>query len=117
VARFTLAGNEYSVDLDMIGPYRVDMLGFFEELGREAEGWEGTKEWHSEFDEMTVWATNAGQGSVALDVHIRWPPEYEVEQTGTIHVAADELRRFADRMRGFMRLPEGGDRFRPVEPS
>jgi Family of unknown function (DUF6228) len=83
------------------------MLGFFEELGAEAEGWEGVKEWRSEFHEVNIRASNAGDGDAVLDVYLRWPPEYEEEQKGTIHVRTDQLERFAGRMRVFLRHARG----------
>jgi len=111
LATFALDGEDWSVPLEMISAYRADMLGFFEELGAETGGWEGVKEWSSEFAEMSIRATNLGEGDAVLDVHLHWPPEYEKEQTGTIHVRADELAKFAERMRAFLRMPEGGSRF------
>lgn len=108
LATFAMDGEEWSVPLDMISVFRADMLGFFEELGAEADGWDGVKEWRSEFHEMNIQATNPGQGDAVLDVHL-WPPEEEHQ--GTIHVRADELAKFADRMRAFLRMPEGGSRF------
>jgi hypothetical protein len=111
LATLEIDGEEWSVPLEMISVFRADMLGFFEELGAEAEGWDGVKEWRSEFDEMNIQATNSGEADAILDVHLQWPPEYEKEQTGTIHVRADELTKFAERMRAFLRMPEGGSRF------
>jgi Family of unknown function (DUF6228) len=104
-------GEEWSVAMEMISPYRSDMLGFFEELGAESTGWVGEKVWESEFAEMSIRAANAGEGEAVLHVHIRWPPDYGYGVKGTIHVRADELPRFAERMRAFLRLPEGGERF------
>jgi hypothetical protein len=94
----------------MISAYRADMLGFFEDTGAEAAGWDGAKEWRSEFDEMYVRATNAGEGVAVLEVWI-YARGDDWERSGTIHVRADELPRFAERMRSFLRMPEGGWRF------
>lgn len=110
IATFALDDQEWSAQLDMISAYRADMLGFFEEIGAEAAGWDGVKEWRSEFDEMGVRATNPGEGVVILDVWID-PSGDDWERSGTIHVRAAELPRFAERIGSFLRMPEGGERF------
>jgi hypothetical protein len=110
-ATLNLDGDEWSVGLDMIEPYRADMLGFFEELARDAPGWYERKEWESEFDEISVLATPLGDEMVQLDIHIRWPPTYEDEKRGSLLVRADDLSQLANAMRSFLGLREGS-RFR-----
>ena len=115
-ATLGLDGEEWSVGLEMIWEFRSDMLGFFEELAASAEGWSGTKEWDSEFQEVSIRATSPGDGIAILDVVLCWPPEYEIQREGTIHVRLEELPRFAETMRSFLRMPEGGQRFIRVRP-
>lgn len=110
-AMFEVDGHERSVQLDMISAYRSDMLGFFEELGAEADGWSGAKNWESEFGEMGIRATNPGEGVAILDVWLAPATEDDDEYRGTLHVRADELPRFGERMRAFLRMPAGGSRF------
>lgn len=44
---FTLSLNEEEagVELDQIAPYAADMLGFFEEMARDAAGWKEPRFW------------------------------------------------------------------------
>ena len=110
VETLELDGEERSVDVEMIGPYRADMLGFFEELAEQAAGWSGEKPWESESAEMRVTARNSGDGVTILEVWIRQPPTYEEEHKGILHVRSGELPRFDDRIRAFLRM-ERGERF------
>src|ERR671937_6592 len=59
---FAIDGEEWSVELEVIDPYRADMLGFFEELAAGTAGWLGVKAWESEFAEMALAARNSGDG-------------------------------------------------------
>jgi len=61
----------------------------------------------AEFDELTIWASNEGNGLVDLSFFIRWPPRYEDEQRGSFVARADELPRVAAEMREFTGLPRG----------
>ena len=110
-ATLLLDGEDWSVGLDMITPYLNDMVGFFEEIADARAGWSDKKWWESEFDELTIWAGNEGNGLVDLSFFIRWPPRYEDEQRGSFVARADELPRVAAEMREFTGLP-GGSRFR-----
>lgn len=112
-----LDGEEWLVEMEMIEPYRADMLGFFEEIADEAEaGWDGVKSWKSEFAELRVDATNDGRGVTVLHAFIRStrPIGEEDEQSGVLVVANRALVRVADEMRRFLRLPHG-HRFEGVE--
>ena len=106
------AGDEiHQVILEMIAVYQDDLLGFFEDIGETAaRGWDGEQKWRSEFQELTVRATSAGDGTVTFDVLIEWPPSYDERWEGTLVFAADAVERFASRMREFMGL-EHGSRF------
>ena len=110
-ATLLLDGEDWSVGLDMITPYLNDMVGFFEEIADARAGWSDKKWWESEFDELTIWASNEGNGLVDLSFFISWPPRYEDEQRGSFVARADELPRVAAEMREFTGLP-GGSRFR-----
>ncbi len=59
---------------------------------------------------MTVWMRNNGQGLVAVDVMMRWPPRYEEERTGSFLADAAELPRFSSQFLLSARL-ERGERF------
>jgi hypothetical protein len=68
----------YEVELEMINPYREDMLGFFEDMSsRHKRGWSGVMTWESEFAEMKLDVRNPDGGEVTVDVLMRWPPNYE----------------------------------------
>jgi hypothetical protein len=102
-----LDGDEWLVEMEMIGPYRSDMLGFFEEMASEAEpGWRGTRSWESEFHEMRVEATNDGRGLTTLGVLIQWmrPVGEEDDRYGELTVASAELTRLALEMKRFLHL-------------
>jgi len=101
-------GQEHAVDLDMIGPYRDDMLGFFEDMGRYWRGWSGVMSWESEFAELSLAARNPGGGDVAVDVLMRWPPIDENTWSGSLSLRAHELPRAADAMRKLMGGESGG---------
>jgi hypothetical protein len=109
---FTLSLNveESGVELDQIVPYADEMLGFFEELARDADGWTEPKFWRSEFSEVHITATHRGS-VVELAILIRFPPLYEQEREGVLRVRPDDLGPFASQMRGLMRR-EHGYRFR-----
>lgn len=83
------------------------MVGFFEEIADARAGWSDKKWWESEFDELTIWASNEGNGLVDLSFFISWPPRYEDEQRGSFVARADELPRVAAEMREFTGLPRG----------
>jgi hypothetical protein len=94
----------WETKLGMIEPYRADMLGFFEDLGRVASrGWEGERFWESEYAEMRVAAKAAGDGRVVFDVLLRWPPTYEEEKRATLAFPAEAVERAAERMHDFLR--------------
>ena len=98
-------GEEWSIGLDMIEPYRADMMAFFEELATDPVGWSSPKEWESEFAELSVRATRGGEnGIVTLDVLMRWPPRYDDEQRATLVVRAVGLAQLAEAMRAFLRI-------------
>jgi hypothetical protein len=99
---FSVDGDEWSVELEMIGPHREMMLEFFEELGEQSSGWPGKKHWRSEFAQMYLDASFEGKGEVRLDVLMCWAPQYEIEQRGSLSVRADELPNVARRMRRFL---------------
>jgi hypothetical protein len=109
---FTLSLNDETsgVELDQIDPYASEMLGFFEEMARDADGWRGQKAWRSEYSVVEIAATHSGPG-VELAVLMRWPPLYEQERRGVLTVSPDDLDRFAGQIRGLMRR-EHGHRFR-----
>lgn len=109
---FTLSLNdeESEVELDQIDPYAAEMLGFFEEIARDAEGWTEPKLWRSEFSEVHIAATHRGS-DVQLEILIRWPPLYERERRGVLIVRPGDLGPFAAQMRGLMHR-EHGHRFR-----
>jgi Family of unknown function (DUF6228) len=102
--------DTYEVELDMIDPYRDDMLGFFEDMARHKRGWSGVMSWESEFAEMKLDVRNPEGGDVTFDVSMRWPPNYEDDWSGSLVVNADQLPRFAEAMRKLMGA-DGGSRF------
>jgi hypothetical protein len=110
LATLTDNGEESSVSLDMIDPYALDMLGFFEELSAE-DGWEGEKRWASEFNEISIIATNNREGSASLDVVMR-SPDQEEQKRLLLQIPAEQLDQTAEQMRSFMRRPHG-ERFHP----
>src|SRR2546421_6863924 len=102
VASVEANGEIWKIELGMIEPYRADMLGFFEDLGRAAlQGWEGELLWESEYAEMRVAANAAGEGLVVFDVLLRWPPSYEEEKRTTLAFTAGAVERAAERMHDF----------------
>lgn len=107
--------DTYEVELEMIHPYRRDMLGFFEEIGRNAHrGWPGNECWRSEFGELRICAASEGGGSdVDLKIRMCWPPNYDEAWSGTLVVEAEAVEQFSQRMRDFLRL-DHGSRFRSV---
>ena len=101
-------GEVWTVDLEMIEPYRADMLGFFEEIARSARrGWEGGTRWESEYSEFHLDAYAKGDGEVALDVYMRWPPTYDEERQTRMMFAVEAVERYGERMRGFLRMERG----------
>ena len=111
-----LDGDEWLVEMEMIEPYRSDMLGFFEEMASEAQtGWRGTRLWESEFSEMRVDATNDGGGLTTLGVLIHWmrPVGEEDERYGKLTIASAELTRVAHEMQRFLDLRSGSRFTRP----
>jgi hypothetical protein len=98
-------GEEWIAALDMIAPYRSDMLGFFEEIAAEHRGWAGVKEWQSEFGELRLQVTNTGAGTAVVDAHVT--PEGDEEGRVTLHVRSDELPRVANELRRFLQLDRG----------
>ena len=92
------------------GPYRRDMLGFFEDMGRHRRGWSGVMSWESEYAEMRLEVRNPDGGDVTVDISMRWPPNYETEWSGSLVVNADALPRAAEAMRKLVGL-ESGSRF------
>jgi hypothetical protein len=113
VATLTEDGDQWSVDVEMIEPYRSDMLGFFEEMAVESSGWPGTKEWRSEFATLRVTAVTGGDGNVSLAVTAWWPPDYEETRQLGLSLPAGELKELATKVRVFLDLPHG-ERFRAV---
>jgi hypothetical protein len=111
-ATVVLDGEEWSVGLDMIEPYRAEMMGFFDELAREASGWAGEKAWSSEFAELELGATHDGADAVTFRFRIRWPPRYEEERDGSLVVRAQALDRLAAELRSFLCIEP--QRLRPI---
>jgi hypothetical protein len=117
VASVEANGEMWEIELGMIEPYRADMLGFFEDLGRAASrGWEGELLWESEYAEMRVEAKASGDGLVVLDMRLRWPPSYEEEKQATLSFSVEAVERAAERMHNFLRM-ERGSRFHAVRGS
>ena len=108
-------GEETSVELEMIGPYRRDMLGFFEEIAAEREGWTGSKKWESEFAEMSISATNDGSGVTSLNVSLA-PQGQDWFAEETLEVRTDDFSKVAREMKQFLAV-ESGDRFQAVDDS
>jgi len=119
---FTLSSNgeESGIELDQIDPYAADMLGFFEEMARDAAGWNEPKGWFSEFIEVQIIATHR-RSDVELRVLMRWEerpgqphrtkrdedPWYEQERQGVLTVQPEDLGPFAAQMRRLMRRELG----------
>jgi hypothetical protein len=96
------------------------MLGFFEEMARDAAGWSEPKGWFSEFVEVQIIATHRGS-DVELRVLMRWEerpgqphrtqrdadPWYEQERRGVLMVQPEDLGPFAAQMRRLMRREHG----------
>ena len=109
-------GEEWAVDLDMIDAYTSDMVGFFEEIARQREGWEGLKRWRSEFSEMTLRASNPGDGLVRITFELWWSKRdpLDNDREGELEVRADDLPRFATQVRELTVLRGQAARFRVV---
>jgi len=104
--------EEWPVEFEILETtFLKDMLGFFEELSDEAEGWTGMKEWESEFAEVRIVATNGGEGTASLVILMRRPPGYDEQRRATLEIRTDDLPKTAEHMRAFLRLPQG-ERFR-----
>jgi len=102
------------IELEMIEPYRADMLGFFEEVARgAARGWDGENRWASEFSQFHLTTLSSGTGTVTMRVYARWKPGYEAERRGVMEVSSDAVEHFGERMGHFLRM-EVGHRFRGV---
>jgi hypothetical protein len=105
-----LGDEERSIGIEMIPEYTVDMLGFFEDMAKHVGGWSGVMSWQSEFHEVELHVRNPDGGDVTFDLVLCWPPEYEVEWSGSLVVNSDALPRAAEAMRKLTGL-EGGRRF------
>jgi hypothetical protein len=113
--RMVIDGEEWEpINLEMIEPYRADMLGFFEEIARgAARGWNGENRWVSEFSQLHLTALSSGTETVTMRVYARWKPDYETERRGVMEVSPQAVERLGERMRHFLRM-ETGHRFRGV---
>jgi uncharacterized protein DUF6228 len=94
-------GEEWGVELDMIDVYTSDMVGFFEEIARERRGWSGVKRWRSEFEELTLEATNPGHAVIELTFSLWWSrgDALDNERQGEVHIRADEVPAFVGQIR------------------
>ena len=106
-----VAGEERVVHLEMIEPYREDMLGFFEQLA-EAKA-PSRHRWESEYAELHLDVVIADDGPATFDAEIWWPPDYERRERAQFQVATDQLPGFAERLREFVRLDQG-ERLKPA---
>jgi len=113
VATLIEDSEESSTDVEMIEPYRYDMLGFFEEMAAEAAGWVGTKKWQSELATLSVAAVNADGHTVSFEVGARRPPDLEESLGLVLNLPTVELEELARKLRAFLDLPHG-ERFQPV---
>jgi hypothetical protein len=96
------------IELQMIPPYRSDMVAFFEEIAAGAsQGWDGEKRWESEFSQLHLTALSDGSGKVTVRVFARWKPDYERERRGVLEVTAEAAEHFGERMRTFLRMSDG----------
>ena len=64
-------GEEQSVDVEMIHPYRTDMLGFCIDMATHLRGWEGVMSWEAEYSVMRLDVRNPGNGQIHVDVMMR----------------------------------------------
>jgi hypothetical protein len=100
-------GEEWSVDVEMIGVFKSDMLGFFSDMARHAHSWSGEMSWEAEFAVMRLDVRNPGSGEASIDVTICWPPEYGAEQRGSLVVRADGFPRAYEAMRRLLGIEDG----------
>jgi hypothetical protein len=104
VATLTAEGRCSRARLEMIAVNRTRMVSFFEELAAEADGWVGSRCWESEFGELAVTARSGAGGRVILRVAVRLVDGLG-ETVAELAVPPHELRRLADGMPTFLRLP------------
>lgn len=115
-ATVELDGVDHSVDVEMIEPYRRDMLGFFTDMATHANGWSGVMSWESEFSVMAIDARNRGTGQVEMDVWMRWPPTYEDEWRGSLEVKASSVAGAAAALGGLLGVAHGSRFVTPYSP-
>jgi hypothetical protein len=100
----SIGTQEWALHLEMIEPYRADMLGFFEQLAK-SEG--SLLRWESEYAELHFEASVEEGDSALFETRIWWPPDYERREEMQFRVPTQRLPAFAEQLRGFVRLERG----------
>lgn len=92
-----LDGEEWSTDVEMIGVYLDDLLGFFADMAKHRGGWSGVMSWKSEFSDMCIDARNRGRGEVELDAVISRLAD-EDDRGGTLTVSIESVQAASEAM-------------------
>lgn len=104
-ATLEIEGELASVELSMITPYRNMWFDFFRDLADSTAGWEGERDWSSEFSELTVGVVNDGDGLIQMTVTL-WPERDDWNRNGTLTIRPADLQRIRDELPGFLGLAE-----------
>jgi len=76
------------------------LIGFFDDLARDRDGWRGIRTWASGEGGLTLACVHDGAGHVSFEAVLRPPlPAWEVR--GTFLLEAEELERVAEELHGF----------------
>jgi hypothetical protein len=104
-ATLEIEGEPTSVELSMITPYRNMWFNFFRDLADSTAGWQGERQWSSEFEELTVGFVNNGDGIIQVTVTL-WPERDDWNRNGTLTIRPADLQRVRDELPRFLGLAE-----------
>jgi Family of unknown function (DUF6228) len=104
-ATLEIEGELASIELSMITPYRNMWLDFFRDLADNTAGWEGQRQWSSEFEELTVGLVNDGDGLIQMTVTL-WPERDDWNRNATLTINPADLQRVRDELPTFLGLSE-----------
>lgn len=98
---FARVDDETSVTFTMLNPFRDALLDLAETLSRLRKDWDEPLAWESEDSDVRLEVTPAGRNARVRCV-MRWAPEWEARDLGSILVGLPDLRSFADELRLFV---------------
>jgi hypothetical protein len=98
---FARIDDETSVTFTMIDHYRDTLLAFADALGRLRPQWEESLAWESEDSDIRLEIDSAAPNAYVRCV-MRWAPEWEERDLGSIKVDRAALAPFAEALRVFV---------------